>query len=407
MTLFFYNIALIISKWIIGFFKFKPKVKSWIEGQNQCFDYLSSQNIKSQHVIWIHCASTGEFEQGRPIIEQLKLKFPNQKILLTFFSSTAYKSFQKYDKADFICYLPFDTQKNVKRFIELTQPRFAIFVKYEFWWNYLNELKDRKIPFYYTSFITRENQYFWKIPTFKTILKSCSHFFVQNEESAIILEQKGILNYSITGDCRVDRVLEIVEKEYKNPIIEAFKGDSQLLIVGSAWEKEKELIFALLTKLPNNWKVVIAPHELKENQLKEWQLSCPAKMLRYTQFQTDEDAKCLLFDTIGHLALSYRYGKIAFIGGGFGDGIHNILEPLAYGLPVLFGPNFQKFQEAKDVLHLGCGKTILDSLSFEHQVFEWINNPDSQNIASEKAKRYIQQNKGATKKIISLLTHFL
>ncbi|RZJ97942.1 MAG: 3-deoxy-D-manno-octulosonic acid transferase, partial [Flavobacterium sp.] len=336
--------------------------------------------------IWFHFASLGEFEQGRPVLEKLRQLHPQKKIIITFFSPSGYEIRKNYSLADAIFYLPLDTKKNAKRFIEIVNPEMAIFTKYEFWYYYFNELKRKEIPLYIISGIFRKEQIFFKRygGFYRNILKCVSHFFVQNEESTLLLKSININNTTISGDTRFDRVYENAKNPKHIPEIDFFCGDSPILICGSTWPDDEKLIAELPAKYPD-WKFIIAPHEVHESHIQIIESLFP-ETVRFSELKSKRttDSSILIIDNIGMLSALYQYGRFAYIGGGFGAGIHNTLEAAAFGLPVIFGPKFSKFQEAKDLIEIGAAKSIssADELIASFDYFK-----DNENAAAA-AKKY-------------------
>jgi 3-deoxy-D-manno-octulosonic-acid transferase len=368
---------------------FHPKAKAWVKGRQQAWP-----KTDGEQAIWIHCASLGEFEQGRPLIEKIKKEQPQQKILLTFFSPSAYEVRKDYAMADDILYLPLDTASNARRFLEHFKPSMAIFVKYEFWPNYLLALQKKDIPTYLLSAIFRKEQHFfqWYGGWHRNILKGISHFFVQNKESQTLLSSIGIEQHSLNGDSRFDRVVEHASTVRENEKVNSFKGSHPLIVAGSSWTKDEDLLIAFAQQ--SDYKIIFAPHEL--NQVDHLKEKCQAAL--YSQANTEElkNSQFLIIDSIGLLSQLYAYADIAYVGGGFGAGIHNILEAAVYDCPVVFGPNYQKFQEAKDLIKLGGARSIheLNSLKAAVKYFE-------EHAVQNKA--YCLANSGGT----ALAYHFL
>ncbi|MGM9477938.1 3-deoxy-D-manno-octulosonic acid transferase [Pedobacter sp. GSP4] len=384
---------------------FNPKAKLFINGRKNVYTQIVQQiNPKEKH-IWFHFASLGEFEQGRPVLEKLKELYPAKKIVVTFFSPSGYEIRKNYALAD-VFYLPIDTAANAKRFIASINPEMAIFTKYEFWHFYFKELKDRNIPLYVISGIFRENQAFfkWYGGFYRNILKAVSYFFVQNEESKKLLHSIGLTNVTINGDTRFDRVFESAQNPKQLPIIEAFIGQSPTLICGSTWPEDEKLLAGLPSKYPD-WKFIIAPHEIHESHIESIEKQFSAGSLRFSALSSGNQTpnashQTLIVDNIGMLSALYQYGKVAYVGGGFGTGIHNTLEAAAFGLPVIFGPKYDKFQEAKDLIALGAAKSIssIDELSYAFEDFAENTN------AAHEARNYVINKKGATDEIISMIT---
>lgn len=391
--------------WIASFFN--KKAKLWIGGRENIFFNLAAQITDNQSIIWFHCASLGEFEQGRPLIEKIKKSFPDHKILLTFFSPSGYEIRKNYELADYIFYLPLDTKGNAKDFLEIVQPKMAIFVKYEFWFNYLQQLNQRKIPTYLISSIFRKDQIFFKPygAFFKKMLFFFDHIFVQNENSKKLLLENNITHFSVAGDTRVDRVLAIQKNKNSYEKINAFKGTSEIVIGGSTWPPDEDILIEWIHAQKDfRWKFIIAPHDISENHLAEIEKKLKVNSLRFSKANSINStaAKVMIIDNIGILSSLYQYGKIAMIGGGFGNGIHNTLEPIAFGLPVIFGKKFNKFEEAIKLVETGGGFSISNYDEFKN-VMENLEKESFYNNASTNAKNYILENQGATTKIFNFV----
>jgi len=371
---------------------FKAKAKLWVKGRKNIFQKLTEAIKKDQDIVWFHCASLGEFEQGKPIIEGYKLKYPNHKILLTFFSPSGYEIRKNYDKADWVFYLPADTKKNAKKFISIVNPIKAIFIKYEFWFNYMAELNKKDIPFYSTSSIFRSEQSFFKYDWFAKQLKNISHFFIQDQNSKELLKNIGLSNYTVVGDTRFDSVITNTQNTISIPLIEKFSKNKTTIICGSTWPQDEFLLHKYIKKNPN-YNYIIAPHEMQN--VNEFKKQTNALLLSKANNTNIINNNVLIIDSIGILSNAYKYGNIAYIGGGFGAGIHNILEAVTFGLPVVFGPNYQKFKEANELIELGVAKSISNYSELEITILSYINFNES------IAKNYIKSNAGATDIIIS------
>lgn len=361
--MFFYNLSIYIFGFAIYLAAFyNSKAKLWLEGRKNIFKKLRKAIDPNARIIWFHIASLGEFEQGRPVIEGLRQRFPEYKILLTFFSPSGYEVRKNYAAADYIFYLPLDTQSNAKKFIEIVKPKMAVLVKYEFWINYINELSKHEIPVYSISSIFRPNQHFfkWYGKPFVKALKKINYFFVQNEESKKLLNSVCIENVIISGDTRFDRVMENIASVKAIPQIEKFKQNKPLFIAGSTWPKDEELIIDLILQADLGYKFIIAPHQIQEQKTNELIKKLKGKAVRYSQAEQQDVsmATVMIIDNIGMLTSIYQYGNIAYVGGGFGAGIHNILEPAVFMMPVLFGPNYHKFQEAHDLIKIKAAFVI-------------------------------------------------
>ena len=381
----------------------------------------------SAKYVWFHAASLGEFEQGRPLMERIRKEYPQYKILLTFYSPSGYEVRKNYEGADIICYMPVDTRLNAIRFLRLVRPVMAFFIKYEFWSNFLHILKHRNIPTYSVSSIFREDQVFfkWYGRSYANVLKCFTRFFVQNEESKRLLEGIGITDVDVVGDTRFDRVLQIKEAAKHLPICEAFrKGvavsssssalssfdaekesrpDFKVFVAGSSWPPDEEIFISFFNE-HKDWRLLIAPHVIAEEHLKLiLSLLKNKKVVRYTQTNPEEAAKAdvLIIDCFGLLSSMYNYGDVAYIGGGFGVGIHNTLEAAVWNMPVIFGPNNKKFQEAQGLLKSGGGFEITNYESFEGLMNSMINDPAFLKQAGDKAGAFVASLSGATGKVLA------
>jgi 3-deoxy-D-manno-octulosonic-acid transferase len=391
---------------IASFFNKKARRTRW--GQWHTNGILRDKIDRQAKYIWFHAASLGEFEQGRPVMEAIRKQFPQYKILLTFFSPSGYEVRKNYDGADVICYLPFDTPFKVTKFLNLARPAMAIFIKYEFWYNYLAELKRRNIPTYLVSGIFRRDQLFfkWYGGWYRKALYCFDRLFVQDEASAQLLAEFEITNVSICGDTRFDRVLEIQRQARLLSILEEFVGDIEQLVVvaGSSWPQDEDVFLPFFNEHAN-MKLIIAPHEIHREHLVdiESKLKRPSIRLSETNEQTVSGKDCLIIDSYGLLSSIYRYGNIAYIGGGFGKGIHNILEAAVYGIPVLFGPNYRKFREAKELIIAGGGFSFDNEDSFRSLMEKMTADPEFRRSTGRLVADYVQQNSGVTEKILKEL----
>lgn len=400
--LWIYNIGIAFYAILLKFASFfNQKAKLFTSGRENIFKKIAQKINPNDRPIWFHFASLGEFEQGRPVLEAIKIKQPQQKIIVTFFSPSGYEIRKNYALAD-VFYLPLDTASNAKKFIDLVNPKQAIFTKYEFWYHYFKTLNDRKIPLYLISGIFRPNQAFfkWYGGFYRNILKNVSHFFVQNNDSVTLLNSIGITAVSLSGDTRFDSVYENAKNPKKIELIEKFCGNSNVFIAGSTWLPDEKLLFSLIEKHPD-WRIIIAPHEVDEQHINEIEKLFPTatKFSSLNTQYTISNTNILIIDNIGMLSSLYQYAKVAYIGGGFGAGIHNTLEAAAFGLPVIFGHKYDKFQEAKDLIAIGAAKSIsnTEELIFAFEYF----NTNTQ--ASADAKKYVNDKKGATKIILKLI----
>lgn len=385
---------------------FNPKARTFVNGRKGLFQKLIKDFEGHSHpVAWFHCASLGEFEQGRPIIEQFKREYPSYKILLTFFSPSGYEVRKDYQQADFVYYLPWDTSSNAKRFIDITKPSIAFFIKYEFWYNYTKQLSGNHIPILSISSIFRNEQPFFKFygSLFRATLRHFNHFFVQNEESKKLLQSIDIDNVTVAGDTRFDRVYETTKNAKEIPQIKLFKGTDTTFVVGSCWPEDLTVLVPHIDNNIGKQKFIIAPHELKESFLREIETSLGARTIRYSKINNDmSEYDVLLIDNIGMLSSLYRYGEFAYIGGGFGKGLHNILEAACYGIPVFFGNrNYQKFQEANELIMRGGAFEVSDYADLKAKYESLMSMPENYLLAVEVTKSYVAENIGATQKVIN------
>ena len=382
----------------------KPKAKLMLRGQRRCFRTLQRKLDPSGGYIWIHASSLGEFEQGRPLIEMIKREQPDARILLTFFSPSGYEVRKNFSKVDTVVYLPFDLPGNVKQFLDLVQPSMAIFVKYEFWGNYLNALKRRGVPTYIISSIFRPKQIFFRPwgGIFRKMLKCFDTIFVQNEESRELLAGIGFKdNVIIAGDTRFDRVADVKAAAREFPLVAKFVEKAPFtLVMGSSWPPDEDIVLPYFNS-HREMKLIIAPHEFDRHRLHTLmsKLSRPARFYSEATQQNIESADCLIIDSFGLLSSLYRYGQAAYIGGGFGAGIHNINEAAVYNIPVIFGPKYQKFQEAFDLIALDGAMSIHDSDTFSAAMDPLLENEPLRLKCGKAAGGYIQSHLGGTKLI--------
>lgn len=371
-----------------------PKAKLFVKGRKNILTELENTLSKSKNTVWVHCSSLGEFEQARPIIIDYRLSNPTHRILLTFFSPSGYEIRKNTQLANWIFYLPLDSASNAREFVRIVNPIKAIFIKYDFWFNYMSELRANKIPLYSVSTKFRSEQSFFKYKWFAKQLKNISHFFVQDKISAQLLKKIGFTNVTISGDTRFDTVLINSQKTTRFPLIKIFTEDRDTIICGSTWPKDERLLINYIKKNPQ-YNYIIAPHEMRH--ILNLQKKTNAILYSNTNVNNIKNCKVLIIDNIGVLSQIYKYCKIAYIGGGFGVGIHNLLEAVAFGLPVIFGPNYKKFNEAQEIIKLKAGISI----SNYSELVSAINK--FQNFNNSIAYNYIQNNSGATKKILSAL----
>ena len=361
---------------------FNKKVRLMVRGHAQVFRILREHIEPDAQYIWFHAASLGEFEQGRPLMERIRRDHPEYKILLTFFSPSGYEVRKNYAGADVICYLPFDTPRNVRRFLKLAHPCMAFFIKYEFWQNYLKGLQRRGVPTYSVSSIFRKNQVFFEV-------------------SRELLATLGIHNVTVVGDTRFDRVIEIFEQAKQLPLVEAFKQGRPVLVAGSSWQPDEDIFIPYFNAHPE-MKLIIAPHVIGESHLTEIMGKLRRPCVRYTQAtpETAAAADCLIVDCFGLLSSIYRYGEMAYVGGGFGVGIHNVLEAAVYGVPVLFGPNNQRFQEARQLLATGGSFEVTDAASFDSRMDRFLTDAAYLSDCGKRSGEYVHGRAGASDKVL-------
>ena len=381
---------------------FNKKVRKMWRGERQAIQTLKEKVEPGAQYVWFHAASLGEFEQGRPLMERLKAEHPEYKILLTFFSPSGYEVRKDYAVADIVCYLPIDTIRNARRFLRAVHPVMAFFIKYEFWYNYLHILKHRGVPVYSVSSIFRPGQVFfkWYGKHYNQVLRCVSHFYVQNQISKYLLSTIGIDCVSVVGDTRFDRVQQIKEAARQLPVLEAFSKGAKVFLAGSSWQPDED-IFIRYFNMHKNWKVVIAPHVVSEDHLHQILSKTDRRTVRYMKTTPEEaaSADCLIIDCYGLLSSVYRYCDVAYVGGGFGVGIHNVLEAAVWGVPVVFGPNNKRFQEAQGLLHVHAGHEIRDFASFQQLMNRFAREPEFLSRSGADAARYVETRIGATGKI--------
>ena len=400
--LFLYNLIVQIASFLLKIVAvFSPKIKLFVEGRKSVFEILESKINATDKTIWFHAASLGEYEQGLPVIERIKEKFPSHKIVLTFFSPSGYEVRKNNLVADVTVYLPLDTKKNALQFLSIVRPEMVFFIKYEYWPNYLTELRKLGIPTYLISGIFRKNQLFfkWYGGFYRTALNTFTYFFVQNESSKKLLLELGKTNVAVSGDTRFDRVASILEKDNSLDFIETFKNDTLTIVAGSSWPKDENLLVDYINQTSEKIKFIIAPHNIKEEQIQELKNSISKRVVLFSEKSNKNlaDFDVFIIDTIGILTKIYSYADIAYVGGGFGNpGVHNILEPATFGVPIVIGPNFSHFAEATALVNReGCipisnKKELMDAFS---------NLIANDNIRHEKGhicNTFVQMNKGAT-----------
>ncbi len=420
--LFLYRLGIAVFSLLMRIAAFwHPKAKLWVQGRQHLLDRIARETQGWDSSAWFHFASLGEFEQGRPVMEALKKARPELKIVVTFFSPSGYEIRKNYAGADKVFYLPMDTPRNAASFIRLIKPEMAVFTKYEYWFFYFLELYRQEIPLYMISSIFRPDQVFfkWYGGLHRHMLAYVKHFFVQNEESKSLLGSLGFQNTSLAGDTRFDRVAALSQHPKKIKEVAEFCEDRKVLVAGSTWPEDEALLATLLLQHPD-WKLIIAPHEVSSGNIEHlcdllpsggWiklsELMSPESTVNSQQSIENsrlktEDYKVLIVDTIGLLSTLYAYGDIAYIGGGFGKGIHNTLEAATYGVPIIFGPNYQKFQEAKDLISEGAGFSIANAEELK-DTFQQLTDAGYRNKAGTGAKYYVQSRVGATEIILKQL----
>lgn len=384
---------------------FNKKVKKMWAGERQAVKVLKEKVDPEARYIWFHAASLGEFEQGRPLIEHLRETHPEYKILLTFFSPSGYEVRKNYEGADIICYLPLDTIRNARRFLRAVKPVMAFFIKYEFWYNYLHILQHRGVPTYSVSSIFRPDQIFfqWYGRQYGRVLKCFTHFFVQNMESKALLAKLGITDVDVVGDTRFDRVLQIKEASKQLPIVEQFTAHAQkVFVAGSSWLPDEE-IFIKYFDIHKDWKLIIAPHVISDEHLSQiFELLKGRRVVRYTEATEEnvKDAEVLIIDCFGLLSSIYHYGTVSYVGGGFGVGIHNVLEAAVWDIPVVFGPNNKHFQEAQGLMLVQGGFEIKDYQSFRDLMMRFETDASFLQNAGENAGAFVKSRAGATTKVM-------
>jgi len=384
---------------------FNIKARRWLKGRQGIYRKIRAAFSPGDSVIWVHCASLGEFEQGRPIIEEIRKTMPDKKILLTFFSPSGYELRKNYEVAHCVTYMPLDTRLNAWYFMNLVKPEMAFFIKYDYWYYFLRTLKKKRIPTYVVSAKFRRDQIFfkWYGAWYRSVLKFFTVLYVQNEESRKLLGVIGIKNVEVTGDTRFDRVYNLSHRTVDYPWLEPFVGGKKVIVAGSTWEKDEQMLISYINNSDADIRFILAPHEINEKKLIRIIELIEHPTVRFTDNDKSgyKNAKVLIVDTIGHLSSLYRYGKIAYIGGGFGKGIHNILEAATYGLPVVFGPKYQKFMEAVEMINRKAAFSVSDFKEMKSTFDKLTSDEKSLAECSQRAKSYIESNLGATTKIIN------
>ncbi|WP_433815308.1 3-deoxy-D-manno-octulosonic acid transferase [Flavobacterium johnsoniae] len=408
--LFLYNLTIYIAGFFLKIIAlFSPKIKLFVEGRKNVFSVLEEKIKANDKTIWFHSASLGEYEQGLPVIEKIKEKYPSHKIIVTFFSPSGYEVRKNNTVADATIYLPLDTKSNAKRFLKLVHPEFAFFIKYEFWLNYLNELEKSKTPTYLISGIFRDSQMFfkWYGGFYRKALNAFTYFFVQNESSKQKIEAIGFKNVIVSGDTRFDRVNAILERDNTLDYVENFKNNQLTIVIGSSWPKDEVLLIEYINQAPENVKFIIAPHNIKTDQISNLKSQITKSTILFSEKENKDlsNYNVFIIDTIGILTKIYSYGTIAYVGGGFGNpGIHNILEPATFGIPIVIGPNYSNFAEAVSLVELGGCISITNFLELKEILDRLINDPKLLIEKSHICKSFIQNNKGATNTIMKIVS---
>ena len=408
--LFLYNLIVLFASQVIKILAiFSPKMKLFVDGRKEVFSKIREKIAFSDKTIWFHAASLGEYEQGLPVIEKIKIEYPNHKIVVTFFSPSGYEVRKNNTVADATVYLPLDTKSNAKKFIKAVNPELVFFIKYEYWPNYLNELKKLQIKTYLISGIFREKQAFfkWYGGFYRNALKTFDYFFVQNDSSKKLLQSIDFNNVKVSGDTRFDRVVSILERDNSLDFIEQFKNNQTTIVIGSSWPKDENLLVQYINNASENVKFIIAPHNIKSEQIQELKNSISKKTILFSDVQTGRDLSLhdydiFIIDTIGILTKIYSYADIAYVGGGFGNpGVHNILEPATFGVPIVIGPNYSHFAEASALVNQqGC-----ISISNQNELNDAFNlllhNEDERHEKGHICSTFVQMNKGATAIILN------
>ena len=410
--LFLYNLFVVFASQALKLIAiFNPKIKLFVEGRKVVFPTLEQKIKPSDKTIWFHAASLGEYEQGLPVIEKIKEKFPTHKIVITFFSPSGYEVRKNNTVADVTVYLPLDTKKNAEEFLTLVHPELVFFIKYEYWLNYLSELKRLSTPTYLISGIFRENQMFfkWYGGFYRKALDTFTYFFVQNENSKKLLRQLGKANVAVSGDTRFDRVAAILEKDNSLDFISEFKNNTLTIVVGSSWPKDENLLLDFINSNKYNVKFIIAPHNIKADQIQQLKNSITKKTVLFSERNDKNlaDYDVFIIDTIGILTKIYSYADIAYVGGGFGNpGIHNILEPATYGVPIVIGPNYSNFAEATALVNLEGCVSVSNKKELESALISLILIEVERQEKGHICETFVQMNKGATATIMNTISNF-
>ncbi|MDP1800624.1 MAG: glycosyltransferase N-terminal domain-containing protein [Bacteroidota bacterium] len=411
--MFLYNLVIYLYGLVIKLASInKLKAKQWVTGRKNWRENISKKitALNSSNILWVHCSSYGEFEQGRPLIEAIKKKHPGYKIILSFFSPSGYESFKDWSGADLICYLPLDTKKNARDFIRIVKPKVSIFIKYEFWLNYLFELKKQSIPTYLVSAVFKPHHPFfrWYGGIFRRSLSTFNKLFIQDEASGKLLEKISIKNYEVCGDTRFDRVIEVKASFIEMPFIKEFCSDKKILVAGSTWPGDEALLIEAykLLNLPD-LRLIIVPHNVEEKDISKLTALLVRNEIPFNLFseqKLNNNANVLVVDTIGLLSKIYHYASVAYIGGGLDEGIHNCLEPAVYYKPVVFyGDDYHKYNEATELIALKAAKNISSATGLAAEVSAFLNNKAAINEIENDLKLYFQKKSGTTKKVLEIL----
>lgn len=384
---------------------FNNKARDWYRGRKSVFSDLKKKLSPFSKIIWFHAASVGEFEQAKPLIDRIKKQYPAYHILVTFFSPSGYNHCKNYHHADYVCYLPLDTKRKMSAFLDLVRPEIAVFIKYEFWFNLIDKLASRDIPFISVSSVFNKNQFYfqWYASFYRNGLKKFSHHYLQDQDSANLLGRFGFDNYSVAGDTRFDRVVAISGSEKRFGVIEQFSANHDILIAGSVWKEDMDVIYPFILSGIGRFRTIIAPHEIHPWNISKIISQCPGKAARYSKVNPANASQyeIIVIDNIGMLSNLYRYARIAYVGGGFGKGIHNVLEPAVYGVPVIFGPEYSCFREAAELITCEGAFAIKNSEAFNQLAMKLLEDKPAYSNSSDAARNYVMKNTGATEKIIT------
>lgn len=393
--------------------RLNPKAKLWLDGRRDWEVKMKTAISAEDRVIWIHCSSLGEFEQGRPMMEKLKSDYPHHKLAVSFFSPSGYEVRKDFKGGDYVFYLPLDTIKNAKKLIHTLHPELLILVKYEYWYNLLKELNHVDIPVVVISAVIKEKELFFRswASWFRKIISGIDHFFVQDNDSKNLLSSIGIEDVTVSGDTRFDRVKEIYESHSKLEFVEKFKGNSHLIVAGSTWPEDEVILTDYINAyLPKDWKVIFAPHNIDEKQIQNLMGKLKGKSVRYSEMTDEklEESPFLILDTIGILTHIYAYSTISYVGGGFTKtGVHNTLEPAVFGIPLIFGPNYKSYMEAIDLVDIEAAVRFVDSYGFEEKMTKLIQDSQLRKERGQAAFDYIQQKPNSTQLIMSYVTKLI